>query len=290
MHKVLITGSTGYIGSHFAEYCRHSCGWEPITVDRAGGFDFTASGWTERLPDRPIDLVVHLAQSRMYRDFPVGARDMFLVNVASTVELLEWSRLHGVKRFVFTSSGTVYGSSPGLLVEDAPCDPATMYAATKLAAEYMIRPYAEFLEIVSARLFSVYGPNQQGTLIANMIERVSTGQEIVLAGKVGIYLTPIFIGDCVKVLARLATAPIEGHETLVNVAGDESISLAEIVTRIAARLGKRAAVRMTADEPRYLRGDCSQLKKVYAEPFVSFDDGLDVTVAAALAQEVERTR
>jgi hypothetical protein len=147
--SVLITGSAGFIGRRVADR------WEQGSLGRVRfgwsarrGFDLSVAGWTRGLPGDGADVVVHLAQSRRYREFPEGADDMFRVNVAATSELLEWSRTHGVGRFLFASTGTIYAPGPGKLAESAECRPGSMYAATKLAAELLIQRYAGLFDVV----------------------------------------------------------------------------------------------------------------------------------------------
>lgn len=62
------------------------------------------------LPEIP-ETILHMAQSPLYRDFPEGALDVFEINVGSTQRLLDWASRHGVKRFIYASSGGVYGLS-----------------------------------------------------------------------------------------------------------------------------------------------------------------------------------
>jgi UDP-glucose 4-epimerase len=274
---VLLTGSTGYIGQHLLRYWSKQGAREVIRVDRAAGLDLSASGWTSLLPDRKVEVVIHLAQSQRYREFPAGAQDMFRVNVKSTVELLEWARSHGVRRFLLASSGSVYAPRPGKLTETADCAPTSMYAATKLSAEYLTQPYSAFFEIVIVRLFTVYGMGQRQMLIADMIERVEKGKEIRLAGGAGIYLTPVFVEDCVKALSVLAAAPLEESLNILNVAGDEVLSLGEIVAMLAAKLEKDPVIIKTDDQPGYLCGDNTRLK-VYYDNFMPFADGLELTL------------
>ena len=63
---------------------------------------------------------MHLAQSPRYRDFPEGALDVFEVNVGSTQRLLDWACRQGVKRFIYASSGGVYGHGEAPFEEDVP--------------------------------------------------------------------------------------------------------------------------------------------------------------------------
>jgi UDP-glucose 4-epimerase len=271
----LLTGSTGYIGWRLSEHLsQHGI---VVEVNRSAGYDLSEPGWTKHLPSPNVDIVIHLAQSKRYREFPAGAQDMFRVNVASTAELLEWARSHKVKRFVFSSSGNIYKPSTSKLTETAERTPGSMYAATKLASENLLQPYSTFFQIVIARLFTVYGPGQRQMLIANMIERVRSDQEITLASGVGPYLTPVFIADVIGALTRLAMAPLPHPVNILNIASNEMLSLAEIVSEIGNQLNKSPKTRITNEETRYFCGENTALKSYYGD-FVPFKVGLEQTL------------
>jgi UDP-glucose 4-epimerase len=275
---LLLTGASGFIGSFLYRYFVAQNNWEIIRVDRSQGFDLAVPGWSQTLPDREVDVIIHLAQSSHYRDFPDWAQDIYQVNVASTFELLEWARRQRVKRLVFASTGTVYAAGLSPLDESSPCAASSMYAATKLSAEYLLEPYSEFFEIVIARLFGIYGPGQRQRLVANLIDKVVQGEEIQLAAGVGIYLTPLFIDDCVKILATLAQTPLRERSVLLNVAGDESLHLAAIVAAIAAHTDKTPVIRRTDEQPKYFATDNARLKTYYHEPLVPFEQGIALTI------------
>ena len=57
-----------------------------------------------------FDAVIALAQSQHFRDFPDHAEEIFAVNVSAHLKLLEWSRITGVRRFIYASSGGIYGT------------------------------------------------------------------------------------------------------------------------------------------------------------------------------------
>jgi UDP-glucose 4-epimerase len=276
--SVLITGATGYIGRNLLHLWSFLDDLEIVRVDRTTGFDFSVAGWVDRLPDRKVDVIIHLAQSRRYNDFPDGSRDVFQVNVASTFELLEWARTHGVKRFVFASSGTVYEENCGKLKEDSASAPKSMYAASKLVAENLIQPYGVFIDVVILRLFGVYGPGQRQMIIPRMIEHIRLNKEIYLAGGTGIFLTPLFIEDCVKILSELTWIPMARGVTVLNVAGDEVLSLGEMVAIIGSKLGMKPQIQSTDEQPRHLCGDNFLLKSIVSWSHTAFDIGMDLTL------------
>jgi nucleoside-diphosphate-sugar epimerase len=161
---------------------------------------------SEPLPEgsfpNDVDVVVHLAQSRTFRNFPGDAQEMFGINVRMTAELLRWAANAGVKQFVLASSGSVYEPYLGRLHEDAALAPNSFLGATKLAAEVLAKPYGNVFKLSILRLFFPYGPAQRDRLIPDLIERVRTGRKIQLAedGE-GLSFTPTFIDDVSSVFA-----------------------------------------------------------------------------------------
>ena len=112
MPEFLLTGGSGLIGARLIA----ALGSENVVAlgrRRPAGeppwipYDLTAPELPDCLPR--VETVIHLAQSRRYRAFPTEARDIFEVNVASTARLLDWARGIGVRRFIYASSGGVYG-------------------------------------------------------------------------------------------------------------------------------------------------------------------------------------
>lgn len=277
--SILITGVTGYIGKTLSDTLLRDMEYKIIPVSRQNGYDISCPGWTKKIPQDKVNIIIHLAQSRRYRDFPRETMDIFQVNVAATLELAEWARQHGVRRFIFTSTGNVY--KPTLVMkkysEEDICFTPSIYAATKLSAEHLLQPYSDFFEVVVMRLFGVYGPQQNQMLIADMIRRIKLGEQISLAGGVGIYITPLFIDDCVNILKCLSKVPITNPYLTLNVAGNEVLSLAEIIDVIGKQVNKKPVIEITSTPPKYFCGDNTNLKAYYSD-FIPFSSGINMTL------------
>lgn len=280
---ILITGAGGFIGRHLtAELVKQ--GSRVVAVDKnptslpgttSVAVDMSERGWTERLSAR-ADVVVHLAQSLRYREFPAGSEDMVRVNVDATHELLEWSRRQEVRRFLFASTGNVYvPRGRTALQEEDVCVPASFYAATKLSAEHIVKSYGALLQPIILRLFGVYGPGQKNMLIPNIIEKVRTGAEITLAGGEGLLLTPLFIEDCVAYLQKLANPVTELHHDTYNLAGVEILTLNQIAEAIGSLLGKQPRCIETHEAPSYLIGSPDRvIRETEIAPMVRFSEGI----------------
>ena len=120
--NILITGSTGFIGKNLLRQLSDEGDAKVYAICRKEliGFkadnvkfietDLSQKNWLQNVPGE-IDVVVYLAQSYRYREFPDGAEDMLRINEQCVFEMLEWSRKNGVQKFIFASTGNVSPSS-----------------------------------------------------------------------------------------------------------------------------------------------------------------------------------
>lgn len=287
MARVLITGAGGFLGRALCPaLARSHTVWGVLRPPGSAALDVRpvvadlSPGWTDGL-DGPVDVVVWLAQSRAYRDFPAGARDMFEVNESAFFELLEWSRRSGVRRFIFASTGSVYRSSSLPLAESDPCDVTSMYAATKLNAEHLLCQYSPFFDCVIGRLFALYGPEQTGTLIAETIARVRDDIPVSLVGGIGPTLTPLYVADCARIISSLLEMERTDNPMILNLAGPETVTLVQIVRAVGSLLGKQPAIEEREGTPASLVADITKLRRLLPRlSFRSLADGLEETVVS----------
>ena len=280
-HTSLITGATGFIGSALVARLKAEHAVNVIGVSRSLGVDLTVADWQAKLPHVKVDTVVHLAQSTRYRDFPKSASDMVATNIDATASLLEWSRNNDVRRFIFTSTGNVYRPSDEEWDEESPLEPASFYGASKLAAEYLVKQYSKYFEVVILRLFGVYGPNQQNMLISNIIKKIRTGEEIQLAGGDGLLINPIYIDDVSYIIGDLVTRILTERLTILNLAGNENLSLMHIVNRLEIILSMSAKVVVTRGDPLHFLANTKNLISLFpVHKFVDIDVGLKNTCQA----------
>jgi len=230
--RMLITGATGFVGNHLtrALKSRH----ELICLQRKQAHlkklpelsviegDLRDRNLYDRLPKK-IETVIHLAQAKA--KFPEEAPHLFDINTFSTLLLAEYARRIGVSRFIFASSGNVYARSADAIREDSICQPSDFYGLTKLTAEQILSHYEPYLNICVLRLFAPYGPGQKNRLIPNIIEKVRSGQPIILKNGGEPLINPVFISDLVQVFEKLSH--FDGSHIL-NVAGPEVVTIRQI--------------------------------------------------------------
>ncbi len=267
--RILITGATGFVGSYLARtlQLRH----EIFALARKRPTpDFpTQAHWIEQdltqpldyscLPDQ-VEAVIHLAQSKFYRQFPEQAQDIFAVNVHSTFQLLEYARCVGVECFIFASTGGIYGYSYEKFVETDPVNPLNFYLSSKYTAELLIANYQPFFRTIVLRFFFVYGPGQRGMLIPNLLDKVQHGQIITIEGKPGLRINPIYVEDAVQVFEPALHLPTSA---LFNVAGEEVVTLTDLVKLIEQVSAKKASIQYTEFNPNGdLIGDNRRMKEI----------------------------
>lgn len=282
MAKILITGVRGFIGNYLARVLSERHDIFGLVRNVSNEFDLRGIDWIEqdltkpleysRLPKR-VDAVIHLAQSKQYKQFPDGAKDVFNINVYSTFELLEYARKVGVQRFLFASSGGIYGYSYEKFVETDPVSPLNFYLSSKHTAELLIANYRQFFRTVVFRFFFVYGSGQKGMLIPTLINKVMNGDTIIIEGDPGLRINPICVEDAVRVFEPALQLQ---NSDLFNVAGDESVTITDLVRLIEQVFGKKAFVKHThKDLVGDLIGDNTRMKETLkVHPKISLLEGL----------------
>lgn len=282
--RILVTGGTGFVGSALVPRLIEAghdvfCACRPGSVAPFGqtvGWNMTGPTATAGLPEA-VDGIVHLAQSRSYRNFPTDSREMFEVNVAATMSLLEWAARTKVARFCLVSSGTVYEPFGGPLHEDAAVSPNSFLGASKLASENIAKPFSSIFGLSVLRLFFPFGPNQKDRLIPDLIRRVRTGEAVhVTSDGEGMLLTPTFVDDIVEVIL---TGLEESWTGTKNVASPEVLSIRQIADAIGRQLGKAPRLEVFPRQPVSIVPSLDRLAERFdLRRFARFEDGLARTI------------
>jgi len=213
----LVTGGAGFIGSHLAERLL-SDNWKIIILDNLStGFktnipkkasfvllDLSKDGFIKRIPRLKYDAIFHLAaQSSGEISFDDPLYDA-KTNCLSTLSLLKWCYSSGIKRFIFTSSMSIYGDQGDMPVkETALPNPKSFYGIGKLASEKYVDVFSKMgLQTTSLRLFNVYGPGQnmenlrQG-MVSIYMAYILKKQKLIVKGSLERYRDFVYIDDVI---------------------------------------------------------------------------------------------
>ena len=233
MKKALVTGGAGFIGSHLAGRLIRE-GWSVSIIDNLStGFkenvpvgaeftllDISKEDFIDKLSKVKYDAVFHLAaQSSGEISFDDPLYDLN-TNCRSTVALLDWCLKNGIKRFVYTSSMSIYGDQDLQPVrEDAKPRPKSFYGVGKMASEDYVNIYSKIgINTTSLRLFNVYGPGQnmanmrQG-MVSIYMAQIAKGEEVLVKGSGDRYRDLIYIDDVIDAYMSC----IDNQKTFGNV-------------------------------------------------------------------------
>ena len=278
---IVITGATGLIGRGLAAAMAaqnevHCIARQPQKSKDVAwhAHDLSQPGRLEGLPAR-ADAVIYLAQSEFFRDFPEKSDQIFQVNTASLLKLLDYARGAGCRKFVYASSGGVYGTSERPMSETKPVaadGELGFYLVSKLCSEMLVQAYAKQFETVILRYFFVYGAGQRRSmLVPRLIDRVRAGEPIALQGADGLRLNPTHVSDAVAATAR--AVQIAGSYT-INVAGPETLTMREVGAVIGKAVGREPRFSVSDAAPGHLVADIARMSELLGAPKLGFAEGL----------------
>lgn len=256
--KVFVSGGAGFIGSNLVDRLLY-LGYEVVVFDNfsTGRAEFLAqaTGSGENLTVLSGDLlnvgqieealegvavVVHLAANADVRFGWNHPRRDIEQNVIATQNLLETMRKREIKRFLFSSTGSVYGDAEVTPTpENAPFPAQTsLYGASKVAAEGLISAYAEngYINATVFRFVSILGPRYtHGHVIDFVAQLTRSPQRLTILGNGLQRKSYLHVSDCVgAITSRLPETP---KYEVFNLGTDDFCTVRESAAWIAARMG-----------------------------------------------------
>jgi len=217
--KILVTGGAGFIASHVAEVYMNA-GHEVVVIDNlSSGFvknippnvrfieaDVRDASLKKIFEEEKFDVVNHhAAQVSVQISVKDPLHDANL-NILSTISLLDLSVKHGVKQFIFVSSGgAIYGEQEVFPApETHKTFPLSPYGISKMSGEHYCRFYHEThdLKTISLRYANVYGPRQsphgEAGVVAIFSENLLTGKTAYINGDGEQTRDYTYVGDIAK--------------------------------------------------------------------------------------------
>ena len=304
--RALVTGASGFIGSTLVDRLLadgHTViGVDDLSTGRLGNldgaraaarFDFVEADIVTAdliglLGDIRPQVVFHLAAQIDVRRSVADPEFDATVNAVGTVRLAEAARRAGVGRIVNTSSGgSIYGvPSVHPTPESVPVDPASPYAASKVAAEVYLNSFRHLygLDCTHIAPANVYGPRQdphgEAGVVAIFSQALLAGEPTTVFGDGGNTRDYVYVDDVVD--AFVLAAGVEGGGRRFNIGTGVQTSDRELHTVVAAAVG-------VADEPRFaparlgdLRDSCLDSAAARAalgwRPAVALEEGVRRTV------------
>jgi UDP-glucose 4-epimerase len=295
MKSALVTGIAGFIGSSVAKKLIK----DGYTVY---GIDNLLTGYAKNVPaeaefvegsvavkediarlPKKVDAVFHLAaQSSGEISFENPLYDIE-ANVAGTYNMLSYAKEAGAKKFVFSSSMSVYGECGTKLVKESYCPvPNSYYGITKLAGEGYARLFSNEFSTSVFRLFSVYGPGQnmenmkQG-MVSIFLSYFLKNEPVVVKGSLDRVRDFVYIDDVVDIL----TASLDRSQPfeICNLGYGRAVSVGELLEAMKKAFGDEGREIIvdgsTSGDIMGMGADISTLQNLYGKsPKVGIEEGL----------------
>ena len=247
---VLVTGASGFVGPIVQQQWSNIVLWPRSAdlTDRA----LVRSKVNELLEKHQFTAVLHLAAQSNPRLSFSKVVETWSTNVMGTLHLtgaLEERGWNG--RFLFTSTGEVYGEKKGEIDESTPVQPLSPYVSSKCAAEQVVRDFhtRSAAQAMVVRSFNHSGPGQKRLYflpsMAFQIARLPATGGTIDVGNLNVQKNFLHVRDVVRAYAALLESG-QGGETY-NLGARESRSLEEILRLMAEMSGKPVEYRTHPD-------------------------------------------
>jgi UDP-glucuronate 4-epimerase len=260
--RVVITGSGGFIGKNLLDTLANNALYDVHGVDLLPPDAYThlsdavksAKNITLHTGDvgcadlkdiaggKCVHVVVHLAGSANVRQSDSNPLLYIDNNVRVTTHVLDQCRVHGVKRFVFASSSSVYGSAPPPHAEEIATGRETqsVYGLSKWVGEELCAYYARRYEIetVCLRFFTVYGPHGRPDMaVGAFASAVTRDVSSYIYGDGEQKRSYTYVKDVVDVIVRCCTSP-RAKNGKFNVGASESVSVNALMSLVKRVFGR----------------------------------------------------
>ena len=305
--RIVVTGAGGFIGHHLVRRLTREGYWvrgvdlkrpdfEPSPADEFVVLDLRS--WENCFQaTRNVDQVYNLAADMGGIGYITAnhagiSRNNILINS----HMLEASRIHGIQRFLFSSSACVYPQyrqndpdvTPLKESDAIPADPEPGYGWEKLFAEELCRYYKKDygMETRIVRFHNVYGPmgtyeggkEKAPAAISRKVALADDGSEIEVWGDGKQTRSFMYVDDCVEGLLRLMASD---YSEPLNLGTDRLVTIDELIDLVSQVAGKKLKKRHDLSRPQGVRGrnsDNTLLNRVLAwEPSIDLEEGLKIT-------------
>ena len=181
---------------------------------------------------KKIDIIFHMAANADVRKGCLNPLNDLKYNTIMTSNILEQVRIKKIKKFIFCSTGSIYGESKTIPTPENDNFPVqtSMYGASKLACEGLIQAYSEAYEIKSYifRFVSILGPRYTHGHIIDFFKKLKKNKnKLEILGDGNQKKSYLHVKDCVSAILHVINKKINNKVNIYNLGTDESITVKE---------------------------------------------------------------
>ncbi len=243
--RFLVTGGGGFIGRYVVERLVKTGALvrifelpgkarPPAGVELVEG-DLTRPEDVRRAVES-MDGVIHMAVLPL-NPSTENPRRCLEINVDGSFNVFEAAQQLGVKKVVFSSASSVYGDTLDTMDEQHPLMARTIYGASKIAGEALLRAIASTfkLDYVTLRYMNVYGPFMGFGLVDSVLKRIASGQPPVINGEGSQSFDFVYVSDVAGATVRAMEADVT--DEVFNVGSGEEKTVRDVVSTLLALTG-----------------------------------------------------
>lgn len=286
--KILIIGSSGFIGSYCYSYFNEAHDvWKCDIHNQHHDNHFflvneDSPNFNPIFQSHKFDLCINCSGAADVKSsFKDPVKD-FKSNTLNIINILEAIRTHNPRcKFLTISSAAVYGNPPATpITTQCVSNPISPYGFHKSIAEEICKEYYKLWEIPSCcvRVFSTYGPGLKKQLLWDLYNKFTTGETVNLWGTGNETRDFIYITDLVRAI-EITIHNSNFHADIINIANGKQISISKVAEVFAKELGADApsivfsGIERTGD-PLNWEADIPELRKWGYRPNVSIEEGI----------------
>ncbi|MEI6468176.1 MAG: SDR family oxidoreductase [Betaproteobacteria bacterium] len=287
--KILVTGGCGYVGTILTQKLLEDghhihvidTQWFGNHLKPHPNLAVTKEDIrnTDAIPLNGVEAVLHLANIANDPGVEMNPTLSWEVNVLAAQQLADRAVRHGVKQFIFASSGSVYGvKDEPQVTEELTLVPISAYNKTKMVAERVLLSFADKMQIHNIRPATVcgYSPRMRLDVSVNMLTMQALKNKVMTVFGGNQTRPNIHIQDLVNVYRHFLANP--NLPSGAYNAGFENITILDIAQKVATKLGAEISI-SESNDPRSYRQNSDKLLATGFTPMYSVSDAIDEVIS-----------
>lgn len=292
--RILITGITGFVGSHLAQKLSelgakvYGISRKQLSGNILGTSIENYESINEYVKRESIEVCVHLAAEALVEAGQIDPYQTFKVNINGTLNILEIARKNNLERVIIASTSHVYGNNPLPFLEEYAPKPSRPYETSKTCTDIIAQSYADsfHLPVLIPRFVNIYGPGDLNfsRLVPKTMQNVIQEKSPTMWGG-EVVRDYLYIDDAIAAYLKLLTTNMQkiDKNRIFNFGTEHKISVKNLIEKIIKLSGKKLVAKKISDGrqdeilEQYVSYEKAK-KTLHWVPQVELDEGIQKTL------------